>query len=257
MSYQTFDPQAIQSNNNNNTNYAGVPTNVIDDTDYPFGVPVSLGGIKTQMEFLRKVYIILSTQVFVFLAITSLLYYTDNGRDFILRHPWLWYISLVLTFILLVALTYKANDQYQPPPLLVILFTFLHGFLIGGVVTVLKLESVLCALVIILFVFLALIAYTYQSRYSFKSRQTVVYTFVILTIVTALLIPLKFPMSEAMSALVISSILSIFFVLDLYYFLQNMSKNEYWAAVMQLHLDLIVPFRSIHHICEVTADEYE
>ncbi|KAG9286028.1 hypothetical protein G9A89_022705 [Geosiphon pyriformis] len=253
MSYQNYEQRVASPNNPSygTTQNEDTETN----SDYPFGVPVYLTSFATQMAFVRKIYCILSAQLLVFIIITTPLVYVESGREFIQRYWWLWWVALILTIGLLVALTYKANDEYQPPRALVVLFTLLNGFVIGSVVGLLKLVIVLDAMMLLLLVSFGMVIYTFQKKYNFKSKQTIIYNFVILNIGAIPIHPWVFSIIDAVPALIIASIISTFFILDLYYMIQIMNKNEYWGAAMQLHLDLVVPFRSIHHICEVSENE--
>jgi FtsH-binding integral membrane protein len=76
------------------------------------------------------------------------------------------------------------------------------------------------------------------------------------TIVVASLIlhPWVFSFSDLVPAFILAWLLSLYFILDTWYLMRQMSKNEYWGASMQLYLDLIIPFRTIHHMCELTAE---
>ncbi|CAJ0645705.1 13138_t:CDS:2 [Entrophospora sp. SA101] len=75
---------------------------------YPFGVPVILLNVKSQMAFVRKVCMIFALQLIVTIAFT------------------------VLSLILLVGITWKSNDSFQPPWYLVVLYTLLNAVIIAA-----------------------------------------------------------------------------------------------------------------------------
>ncbi|CAJ0823130.1 10576_t:CDS:2 [Entrophospora sp. SA101] len=154
---------------------------------YPFGVPVILLNVKSQMAFVRKVCIIFALQLIVTIAFTGLLLYQYNWRHFIQRFDWYYPILPVLSLILLVGITWKSNDSFQPP----------------------------CIMVLI-----------------------------VITITTLVLHPWFFTFWDAIPAVIFSTLLSLFFILDNWYMLKTMSKGDYMAASMQTYLDLIVPFRN-------------
>ncbi|CAJ0643330.1 9278_t:CDS:2 [Entrophospora sp. SA101] len=103
---------------------------------YPFGVPVILLNVKSQMAFVRKVCMIFALQLIVTIAFT------------------------VLSLILLVGITWKSNDSFQPPWYLVVLYTLLNAVIIAAPTSLLRLFCVLDALIILLI----------QSRHSKLSK---------------------------------------------------------------------------------------
>ncbi|CAH1770001.1 3781_t:CDS:2, partial [Entrophospora sp. SA101] len=116
---------------------------------YPFGVPVILLNVKSQMAFVRKVCMIFALQLIVTIAFT------------------------VLSLILLVGITWKSNDSFQPPWYLVVLYTLLNAVIIAAPTSLLRLFCVLDALIILLVVAIfIIIGYTNQYTYRFKSKAT-------------------------------------------------------------------------------------
>ena len=79
-------------------------------------------------------------------------------------------------------------------------------------------------------------------------------TSVMIFIVSLILHPWIFNFSDLIPAFILALLLSLYFILDTWYLMRQMSKDEYWGASMQLYLDLIIPFRTIHHMCELTAE---
>nr|CAG8596999.1 7038_t:CDS:2 [Entrophospora candida] len=99
---------------------------------YPFGVPVILLNVKSQMAFVRKVSMIFALQLIVTIAFTGLLLYQYHWRHFIQRFDWCYPILPVLSLILLVGITWKSNDSFQPPWYLVVLYTLLNAVIIAA-----------------------------------------------------------------------------------------------------------------------------
>ena len=67
--------------------------------------------------------------------------------------------------------------------------------------------------------------------------------------------PLLFSLLDGLIAVPIAISLTVFFILDSWYLMQSLSATECWAAAMQLHLDLVVPLKSLHHMCEISATD--
>nr|CAG8550334.1 5550_t:CDS:10 [Entrophospora candida] len=211
---------------------------------YPFGVPVILLNVKSQMAFVRKVCIIFALQLIVTIAFTGLLLYQYHWRHFIQRFDWCYPILPVLSLILLVGITWKSNDSFQPPWYLVVLYTLLNAVIIAAPTTLLRLFCVLDTLIILLVVAIFIIGYTNQYTYRFKSKATIIMVLIVITITTLVLHPWFFTFWDAIPAVIFSTLLSLFFILDNWYMLKTMSKGDYMAASMQTYLDLIVPFRN-------------
>jgi hypothetical protein len=221
---------------------------------YPFGVPVILLNVKSQMAFVRKVCTIFALQLIVSIAFTSLLLYQYHWRHFIQRFVWYYPILPVLSLILLVGITWKSNDSFQPPWYLVVLFTLINALVIGVPTSLLRLLCVLDTLIILLVVTIFIIGYTNQYTYRFKSKATIIMVLIVIAVTALVLHPWFFTFWDALPAIIFSTLLSLFSILDSWYMLKTMSKGDYMAASMQTYLDLIVPFRSIHHLCELTAE---
>ncbi|CAI2169126.1 10032_t:CDS:2 [Funneliformis geosporum] len=127
MSYQTFHPNtgSVQTVSEDNPDDENSPL-------YPFGKPVFLSGLSVQMAFVRKVWVIFTSELVAVTFTTALLIYMYEWRHFLQRHIWAWWVSIVMSFILLIALTYKSNDDFQPPWYLVIIYTCFNAYAVGG-----------------------------------------------------------------------------------------------------------------------------
>ena len=76
----------------------------------------------------------------------------------------------------------------------------------------------------------------------------------VIIVISSMLHPWVFRFYDLIPAFILALLLSLYFILDTWYLMRQMSKDEYWGASMQLYLDLIIPFRTIHHMCELTAE---
>ncbi|RIA80141.1 inhibitor of apoptosis-promoting Bax1-domain-containing protein [Glomus cerebriforme] len=257
MSYQTFHPDTgttvvpIGRHSENDQTFS-----VTDNESrlYPFGKPVFLSDLSVQMVFVRKIWAIFTSELLVVGITATLLYYNDNEWHSFLRYDRTLWISFVVSLLLLIALTYKSNDDFQPPWYFVILYTCLNAYIIGGLVASLKLTFVLDTLILMMMAGLSVFAFTYQTAYKFRAKEPLILVLVVIIVISSILHPLVFSLSDLIPAFILALLLSLYFILDTWYLMRQMSKDEYWGASMQLYLDLIVPFRTIHHMCELTAE---
>jgi hypothetical protein len=183
----------------------------------------------------------------------ALILYLD-ARRFISPLAWTLWVSIVISLFLLIALTYKSNDDFQPPWYLVLLYTCLNAYIIGGIVALLDLVFVLDTLILMLVANLSVLAFTNQTTYKFRAKEPLILSSVTIVVASLILHPWVFSFSDLVPAFILAWLLSLYFILDTWYLMRQMSKNEYWGASMQLYLDLIIPFRTIHHMCELTAE---
>ncbi|CAG8600935.1 9327_t:CDS:2 [Paraglomus brasilianum] len=250
MSYQTFDatPGALNESALENSDEGNNPL-------FPFGKPVKWSNTRTQMVFIRKTYTLFTFQLLT-VSIASLLFLRiEDWRLFVVRHLWLWGISLLSTFLLLVGLTYKSNDEFQPPIFLVLVYTFVDAYTIAGFIAVFKIEPLLDALILTTVGGIAIWIFTLQIKLKYRTRNSIKFAISMIIVAGVIMHPLLFPLLDGLIAVPIAISLTVFFILDSWYLMQTLSATECWAAAMQLHLDLVVPLKSLHHMCEISATD--
>uniref|UniRef100_A0A1D1XIE6 Putative membrane protein C576.04 n=1 Tax=Anthurium amnicola TaxID=1678845 RepID=A0A1D1XIE6_9ARAE len=255
MSYQTFHPDTgttIVPIGRYSENDQASSENINNENSlYPFGKPVSLCGLPVQMAFVRKVWTIFTSELVVVTVTAALLLYNEMKSYF---KEWTLWVSIVVSLLLLIALTYKSNDDFQPPWYFVVLYTCLNAYIIGGLVALFQLTFVLDTLILMSVANLSVLAYTNQTIYKFRAKEPIILVLVVIIVTSSILHPWVFSFSDLIPAFILALLLSQYFILDSWYLMRQMSKDEYWGASMQLYLDLIIPFRTIHHMCELTAE---
>ncbi|GBB84672.1 hypothetical protein RclHR1_11240002 [Rhizophagus clarus] len=254
MSYQTFHPDTGTTVVPIGRHSEGdrTPGESTDNENrlYPFGKPVFLSDLSVQMAFVRKVWVIFTSELVV-VTITAALFFYNQLRSY---NDWILGSSVIVSLLLLIALTYKSNDDFQPPWYFVILYTCLNAYIIGVLVSVSQLTFILDTLILMLTAGLSVLAFTYQTTYKFRAKEPLILISLVIIVTSSVLHPWVFNFSDLIPAFILALLLSLYFILDTWYLMRQMSKEEYWGASMQLYLDLIIPFRIIHHMCELTAE---
>ncbi|CAG8491222.1 10636_t:CDS:2 [Paraglomus occultum] len=248
MSYQTFDARGFTETALENADEG-------NSTLFPFGKPVRWSNTRTQMVFIRKTYTVFAFQLLAITVACLLFLRKEDWRLFVVRHLWLWGVSLFFTFLLLVGLTYKSNDEFQPPIFLVFIYTIIDTYTIAGFIAVFKMEPLLDALILTTVGSVAVLAFTCQYTLKYRTSNSVKFAIFVVTVAGIVMHPLCFSLFDGLIALPIAIALTAFFILDSWYLMQTLSSTEYWAAAMQLHLDLVVPLKSLHHMCEISATD--
>uniref|UniRef100_A0A3Q0RFU8 Transmembrane BAX inhibitor motif containing 4 n=1 Tax=Amphilophus citrinellus TaxID=61819 RepID=A0A3Q0RFU8_AMPCI len=134
------------------------PRSSIED-DFNYGTNVATASVQIRMDFLRKVYTLLSLQVILTTATSAVFMFSQTIREFILASPAVVLVSSLLSLALLLAL---AVYRHQHPANLYLLFTFVSFFL-----TFYEYSTILQALFLTCAVFTGLTAYTFQSKRDF------------------------------------------------------------------------------------------
>ncbi|PKY45282.1 hypothetical protein RhiirA4_401018 [Rhizophagus irregularis] len=254
MSYQTFHPDTgttvVPIGRHSESDRTSDEITDNENRLYPFGKPVFLSGLSVQMAFVRKVWAIFTSELLVVTITTALLLYNELKY----YNEWILGASVVVSLLLLITLTYKSNDDFQPPWYFVILYTCLNAYIIGILVSVFQFTFILDTLILMLAAGLSVLVFTNQKTYKFRAKEPLILISVVIIIISSILHPWVFNFSDLIPAFILALLLSLYFILDTWYLMRQMSKDEYWGASMQLYLDLIIPFRIIHHMCELTAE---
>ncbi|XP_044279016.1 protein lifeguard 4 isoform X2 [Varanus komodoensis] len=142
------------------------PRTSIED-DFNYGTNVASASVHIRMAFLRKVYSILSIQIFLTTVTSAVFLYSNTIRAFVHDSPALLLISLLGSLVVIVALTLY---RHQHPVNLYLLFgfTLLEALTVAITVTFYEVSIVLQAFILTTSVFLALTIYTLQSKRDFN-----------------------------------------------------------------------------------------
>ncbi|RHZ51253.1 hypothetical protein Glove_481g18 [Diversispora epigaea] len=230
---------------------------------YPFGIPIAHCSVPVQMAFVRKTWAIFTIHVFLILSVASIFTFIYESRHIIQRFWWLWWICFFTSIIMLYGLTYKSNDDFQPPWYLILIYAMANSYVIGSLICLLRLCSALEALLILFINCLSLLGFTNQNTYKFQSKESIILT-IITTFASTLILYIIYlensqviEFYDAIIASLIALPLSLFFIFDTWYLMKSMNKKEFWGASVQLILDLFAPFKFIHHMCELSAEYYQ
>ncbi|CAK6977622.1 protein lifeguard 4 [Scomber scombrus] len=141
------------------------PRSSIED-DFNYGTNVATASIQIRMDFLKKVYTLLSLQIILTTAISALFMFCQTIKEFVHASPAVVLVSALGSLVLLLAL---AMYRHQHPVNLYLLLVFIvltAVFL--STVTFYEYFTVLQALFLTCAVFVGLTAYTFQSKRDFS-----------------------------------------------------------------------------------------
>ncbi|KAI9319854.1 inhibitor of apoptosis-promoting Bax1-domain-containing protein [Dichotomocladium elegans] len=221
----------------------------VEDDDDIYKEYVSNSPIEVRLQFVRKVYSILSAQILSTIALSAVYMYNLNIRQWIQSHQWLIFLSIFGTLGIMLALMWKARST----PLnyiLLGLFTLLEGHLVGFIVTYYDQTIVLQALIITFGVFVGLTLFTLQSKWDFSGMGPFLFAGVSILLVLSL-VQIFIPFSDGLNfAIAIAGVIifSGYVIFDTFLIFNRYSAEDYIIASLSLYMDFINLFLRILQI---------
>lgn len=213
--------------------------------DFKYGVSVAEAILSIRMEFIRKVYSILSLQLGFTAALIAFYIYSETAQTIILN-PLLYFSAVICTFIVLFTLIMYRRETPKNY-ILLSLFTIFQGHTVAATSCLYDPEVVLQALLLTLGIFIALTLFTFQSKIDFSGYRT--YLFAGLWgIILYSLLAIFLPPSSFTNSLIVgfSAVLFCgFIIVDTQDIMARLSPEEYIVASVELYLDVINLFISI------------
>ncbi|KAF5927825.1 hypothetical protein HPG69_000731 [Diceros bicornis minor] len=127
--------------------------------------------------FIVKVFLILSAQLIVTGAITSMFLFWKALKVWVLKNPWFTYAILPAFFVVLIVLACCGNVRRRVPAnyILLGLFTVLQGLLLGAVSVFYSADEVLWATAATALVTLSLTIFALQTKWDFTLLNGVLF----------------------------------------------------------------------------------
>ncbi|KAL2915480.1 hypothetical protein HK105_204881 [Polyrhizophydium stewartii] len=233
------------------------PAYVADSDNDPFkvaGIPFQ-SERSMRMGFVRKVYAILGAQFLLTCAMSAWYMSHSAIKLWILQHPsHLWGVFIVTMVVLITLLCVRRS--YPANMLLLTLFTLLEGHTVATVTTFYSTTVVLQALILTVVLFLALTAFTFQTKWDFEGMGPFLFgTLSILIVVGFVHIFVPFSSVVNLIIAVFSAILfCAYIVFDTQSILDRMSPEDYILGAIELYLDIINLFLNLLQIFGAISD---
>ncbi|MFT7804661.1 protein lifeguard 2-like isoform X1 [Arapaima gigas] len=203
--------------------------------------------------FIRKVYAILMTQLFITVAIVAVFTFCDPVKMYIQANPGWYWASYAVFFITYLTLSCCTRPRWQFPWNLILLtiFTLSLSYITGMLSSFYNTKSVMICLGITALVCLSVTIFSFQTKIDVTSCQGVLFIllFVLLYCGLFLLIVLPFgyvPWLHAIYAALGSIVFTMFLAFDTQLLIGNrryaMSPEEYIFAALNIYLDIIYIF---------------
>ena len=201
------------------------------------------------MQFIRKVYTILTCQILLTTAMSTLSFWSHGYRSWIQSHAWMMWVSLfgAIGFMLL---TYWKRKSYPTNLLFLTGFTGLEAYCISVITSFYESRIVIQALIITLAIFAFLTAFACQSKYDFTSWMPYLFGGLWILIIFGFMAAF-FPHGktiELIYGVVAALIFSGYILVDTQLVMRHYHVEEEIAASISLYLDVLNLFLAILRI---------
>ncbi|XP_017783240.1 PREDICTED: protein lifeguard 4-like [Nicrophorus vespilloides] len=220
------------------------------ENDFAYRNNVLQASKNVRMAFIRKVYGLLATQLFLTVIVASVCLFVEPVKNFIRTNDWLMLIALFGSFGILIALFIKRKET---PINLILLaaFTVFEAYTVGVIVSVYSQTLVLEALLLTFAVLAGLTLYTFQTKHDFSSMHSVLIAGLCILIVGGFIqIFVQSSMIELLMSLGGAFLFSLFIVFDTQMMLEKLSPEEYILATINLYMDILNLFIYILRILQ-------
>lgn len=207
--------------------------------DFMYGSNVASSHVYIRMGFLRKVYGILTAQIFLTTIVAALFMMNEATAKFVQTNQWMLLVAFIGTIGMLMALMVK---RLETPTNYILLagFTVFEAYSVGVVVTFYQVHSVIEAFILTFAVTVSLTAYTLQSKRDFSSWGAGLFSALWILIIAGIL-QLFFPATMMDKAIAVAGaiIFSLFIIFDTHMMMHKLSAEEYIVAAVNLYLDIL------------------
>ncbi|CAH6720455.1 bax inhibitor 1 [[Candida] jaroonii] len=217
--------------------------------DFKYSVDVASCELPVRQMFIRKVYSLLTAQILATVVVGFVIRSNTTIQNWCFNNFWLFIVSIVGSFGFLIATHIKARSY---PINLVLLgaFTLCESYGIGLSCSLVESEIVIQALMLTLVVFIGLTLFAFQSKYDFRSWQSVASLGLWFLIGWGFLM-MFFPQSSFANLIysgIGAIIFSVYILIDTQEILKTCHLDDEIPATLKLYLDIINLFLFILRI---------
>jgi len=226
----------------------GAPRSSEDNVpdDFKFGGSVAEATVDIRMQFVRKVYSILTVQLLATAALSSISFFNKNYRHWIQSNQWMMWTSLfgAIAFMLL---TFWKRKSYPANLLFLAGFTGLEAYSISVIVSFYQSRIVLQAVLLTAGLFIGLTLFACQTKYDFTSWMPYLFGTLwalVLFGFMAAFFPYNSKVELAYSGIA-ALLFSAYILVDTQLVMRHYHVEEEIAASISLYLDILNLFLAI------------
>jgi len=217
--------------------------------DFKFGGSVAEATLPIRMQFIRKVYAILTLQILLTTALSSISFFSPSYKRWIQSNQWMMWVSLfgAIGFMLL---TYWKRKSYPMNLAFLTAFTALEAYSVSVITSMYESRIVLQALIFTFGIFIALTLFACQTKYDFTSWMPYLFGALWVLILFGFMAAF-FPKSSGVElgyGIVAALIFSGYILVDTQLVIRHYHVEEEIAAAISLYLDILNLFLAILRI---------
>ncbi|ORY83101.1 inhibitor of apoptosis-promoting Bax1-domain-containing protein, partial [Protomyces lactucae-debilis] len=214
--------------------------------DFKFGTSVASCDVSIRMAFIRKVYLILLTQILTTTAVGATMYTQPSIKAWVQSNQWMMIVAVIGSFVSLFTL-FAVRHKYPANFYALAGFTLVEAYTIGVATSFYDARVVLQALFLTAGLFIALTLFTFQTKIDFVSWGGFLYM-ALWALILVGLVGMFSPHGKTFE-LVYASLGTLLFcgytIYDTQLLLKHHSVDEYIVASVSLYLDVLNLFLNI------------
>lgn len=220
------------------------------EDDFMYGSNVASCHVYIRMQFLRKVYGIVATQLCLVAVVSLIMASSESTKLFLQNNPPFLLLMFLGTMISLFAV-YAKRLEYPINFALLGLFTLFESFTIGTIVSFFDKIIVIQAVIITAVIVLGLTMYTFQTKRDFSTMGAALFSALCILIAGGFIqVFVGSPMLELGLGLGGALVFSLYLIFDTQKIMRKTSPEEYIDAALQIYLDITRLFIEILRILE-------
>ncbi|RMD43473.1 hypothetical protein DV735_g1640, partial [Chaetothyriales sp. CBS 134920] len=217
--------------------------------DFKFGGSVAEASLDIRMQFIRKVYTILTFQILLTTGLSALTFFLPGYRRWIQANSLLVWIAIFGTFIFMF-LTYWKRKSYPANVLFLAGFTGFEAYTVSFITSYYDARVVIEALILTLAIFVFLTLFACQTKYDFTSWTPYLFgalwVFVVFGFIYAFFPHNK--TTDLLYGLVAALVFSAYILVDTQLVMRRYHVEDEIPAAISLYLDVLNLFFAILRI---------
>ncbi|KAJ8915619.1 hypothetical protein NQ315_003403 [Exocentrus adspersus] len=220
------------------------------ENDFAYRNNVAQATKSIRLAFIRKVYGLLTMQIFLTIIVASICMFAPPIKSFVQTNDWMMMPTFLGSIALLLALHIKRKES---PTNLILLaaFTIVQAYTIGVIVTFYSQAVVLQALLLTFVVLGGLTLFTLQTKYDFSAMHSALFAGLCILIIGGFMqVFLQSTVFEIAIGLGGALVFSLFIIFDTQLIMTTLSPEEYILATINLYMDIVNLFIYILRILQ-------
>ncbi len=191
--------------------------------------------------FILKVYSVVILQLLTTFILGLITYNVDTVREYVLTHPALLILSMVVMITTIIMLTCWFHTNYPINVFLMVIFTLSLSYMVGVTATSYKPEILVQAIILTLSITVLLSIFTWYNREKDFSKlgSFLFCALFILIIGTFINMVFQFKVLDTVLACFGTVIFSLYIIYDSHLIFTKYKENEWVIASIGLYLDII------------------